>query len=151
MILLYTTEDASFALLALEALREAGIAALTNPVLGAERQLIKLPDTEYERPAPDPWLSRRSDSEIAVAYRAEYKASIEQSGGFPSRYFSEIGIFALNEKDFERASALLLMLGAVPANNISARTASRLNRLVTTLAMLALILIAWFILDNRHR
>lgn len=61
----------------------------------------------------------------------------------------EICIYADQASDFQRASELLLKLGAVPEPMLSAETVERLNRWTTWRAIIAAVVIVLFVWERR--
>jgi hypothetical protein len=135
MILLYTTTDPRFALHAVAALRAAGIDCSTNPGVGI--------DAQQQSAATDAIDQATGTARLAPASVIESSTTAYASPFLRGQL--GIAIFADREADYQRASAILLRLGAVGESTISADSVAALNRWVIAFAVITALVVALYV------
>jgi hypothetical protein len=136
VVLLYTTSDSRFALRALEALREAHIECSSNPSLGLEPRLESATDELLADDASVP-----SKAAAAEPYVNIYSSVLLRYAG--------IAIFVERERDYQRASAILLKLGAVRQSTVSSDSVALLNHWVIWFAVIAALVVIVYVWQKR--
>ena len=154
MALLYDAADYGFATKAIATLRAAGIPCYTKQEgqLGeAIDHLTGLParggdpqNTEVETTGPEP---DAKDFELTPAEEKELKEA-EERGPLPQRLPPHCCIYIDNDEDYQRASELLLKLGAAQEPMLSAGEVDWINRWTTTFALIGVVLVAMYIWEN---
>jgi hypothetical protein len=155
MILLYTTTDPRFALHAVEAFRAAGIGCSTNPALGVDAQQVRAieePSADAGTEPPDETPGEATDQSTGTATFAPASVIESSTTAYASPFLRGqlgIAIFADRAADCQRASAILLRLGAVREPTISADSVATLNRWVIAFAVITALVVVLYVWQNR--
>ena len=147
MILLYTAFDVKFARTALAALREAHIRCSCNLAIAFDdapdtpANAASAPSDEPEIPEPPPEDFEPSPGD---------KPPDTTDRPYNSRIPPEFAISVYEESGYQRASAILLKLGAVPDNSLSAPIIAAINCWATRFAIIAATVVALYIWQSRR-
>jgi hypothetical protein len=155
MILLYSTTDPRSALRAVEALRAAGIDCSTNPSLGLDAQRdssVQELSADEGTQSPEEMPGEATKHSIGTSTFAPASviepSSTAYASPFPRGQLG-IAIYADRDSDFQRASAILLRLGAVRASTISAESGATLIRWVIALVIITGLVVVLYVWQNR--
>ena len=152
MKLLYDATDWSFAQRAVAELRSAGIPCYlsgeSSPDLtsGESDCETSPPDVSKTPEEPDPKDFEETPEE------AERRSARERSDGEPDlrRYIPTYPIYVYSDEDYQRASDILIKLGAAKEVMLNETTIEAINRWSIALAVITVIIIVLFVLENRH-
>jgi hypothetical protein len=157
MILLYTTGDYRFAYRAIDALRNAEIPCYTIPPLRLDESEDHL-TSQPEVPTADSGvecsagISEEDLAELRAAADASSLAPISQendSSPILAAVPPTIEIYADQDSDYQRASEILLKLGAVRGSTLSAKSVERLNLWTLWLLIVTVAVIVLFMWESR--
>jgi hypothetical protein len=154
MALLYDAADYGFATTAIAALRAAGIPCYTEQEgqLGeAIDHLTGLPVRDGELPVPEGQPGPEPDPkdfELSPKEEKELQAAEQERSLLSGRVSRSYCIYVDNDEDYQRASELLLKLGAAREPMISAKEVEWINRWTTTIALITGVLVAMYIWEN---
>jgi hypothetical protein len=104
----------------------------------------ELPEPQRQiGPEPDP-----KDFELSPEEEKELEAAQEERSSFSGRVSPSYCIYVDNDEDYQRASEILLKLGAAREPMISAKEVEWINRWTTTIALITGVLVAMYIWEN---
>jgi hypothetical protein len=150
--LLYDAPNSEFARRVVDELRAAGIPCYFageppvdhlsgEPAGGSVREDAS---TTYEQPDPKDFQETPEEAE-----RREVR---EQSDSPPlfGRYVQSYPVYVDRDEDYQRASTILIKLGAAKDLMLKGSTIEAINRWAIALAVLTVIIIVLFVLQSRH-